>query len=108
MNEARTRPRNSLLALALGCVCMSALGAVGCRVRPLTMPGSDRDPRALPGAPDNRATRVDDAQVSLKRVTAKEPPSMLIADDGSRCTVSEKRYDETRIGHDALCMWRSR
>lgn len=107
MNVARIRRRNWLVALVRMCLCLSALAA-GCRVRPLTMPGQDRDPRALPGSADDRATRADDAQVSLKRVTAKEAPATLIADDGSRCTVSEKRYEETRIGHNALCVWRSR
>jgi hypothetical protein len=37
----------------------------------------------------------------------KQAPTTLIADDGSRCTVSEKRYNDTRIGDDALCVWRS-
>jgi hypothetical protein len=108
VNVARTGRSNSLVALVLTCVCLSGLAASGCRVRPLTMPGGDRDPRALPGSPDNRATRVEDAQVSLKRVSAKEAPATLIADDGTRCSVSEKRYAETKIGHDALCVWRSR
>jgi hypothetical protein len=108
MNVGRDRRHNSLVALVLICVCVSALAAGGCRVRPLTMPGADRDPRALPGSPDDRATRVDDAQVSMKRVAAKEPPSTLIADDGSRCTVPERRYEETRVGSQALCVWRDR
>jgi hypothetical protein len=108
VNVARTRRRNSLVALVLTCVCLSVLAVSSCRVRPLTMPGGDRDPRALPGSPDDRVTRVDDAQVSLKRVSAKEAPATLVAHDGTRCSVSEKRYTETNIGDDALCVWRSR
>jgi hypothetical protein len=104
----RIRRRNSLVAVVVTYVCLSALAVSGCRVRPLTMPGGDRDPRALPGSPDNRATRVEDTQVSLKRVSAKEAPATLIADDGTRCSVSEKRYTETKTGDDALCVWRSR
>jgi hypothetical protein len=103
--NTRTSRRWSVVALTFVSACIVA-GA--CRVRPLTLPGRERDPRALPGSPDDRTTRAEDTQVSLKRVSSKEPPTTLVADDGTRCTVSEKRYNETRIGADALCAWRTR
>ena len=101
-----TRTRRSLIALLLTSPAPLILTLASCRVQPVTLPGKERDPRALPGSPDNRATRAEDAQVSMKRVTAKEAPTTLVADDGSRCSVSEKRFDDTRIGDSALCVWR--
>lgn len=107
MNVAGTRGRCAHSVVALACAWLLALAAGGCHVRPIEIPGRDRDPRALPGSTDDRATRAEDAQVSMKRVMSKQAPTTLIADDGSRCTVSEKRYNDTRIGDDALCVWRS-
>lgn len=47
-----------------------------------------RDP-----APDRRA------------VVLKEAPLSLIASDGSRCLVGEKKFAETEIGDRVWCMW---
>jgi hypothetical protein len=46
-----------------------------------------------------------DARVDAKRVTGKEPPTTLIAQDGTRCVVTEGRYRETEIGSEVWCAW---
>jgi hypothetical protein len=105
MKASMTRKDSSFVALTF--ISLSLLWlAGGCRVQPVTLPGKERDPRALPGAPDNRAVTAENAQVSMKWVTSKEAPTTLIADDGTRCTVSEKQFNDTRIGDSALCVWR--
>jgi hypothetical protein len=48
-----------------------------------------------------------DIRLDLKRVAGKEPPTTLIAEDGTRCIVTEGRFRETEIGGDALCAWRA-
>jgi hypothetical protein len=109
MNRAKTlrRPRGALLLTCLS-LSLAAPAWSGCRVQPLPLPGRERDPRELPVPADDRTTRAEDVQISLKNVTAKEPPTTLVAHDGTRCIVSQKRYDETRIGDNALCAWRTR
>ncbi len=41
-----------------------------------------------------------------KTVQAKEPPNILIAIDGTRCSVSADRYESTNEGDVAWCWWR--
>jgi hypothetical protein len=45
------------------------------------------------------------AHIAGKRVAAKDPPNLLIADDGSICMVSEKRFEKIEVGMKALCAW---
>ena len=42
-----------------------------------------------------------------KRVTAKEDPTTLIADDRTRRIVTERKFRDTEVGSDVLCDWRS-
>jgi len=44
--------------------------------------------------------------MKIKLVAAKEEPTTLIADDRSRCIVTERKFRETAIGSDVLCDWR--
>jgi hypothetical protein len=53
------------------------------------------------------AATVLEAALTSKVVAGKEPPTTLIAEDASRCTVTEGRYREIQIGDRALCAWRT-
>jgi hypothetical protein len=44
--------------------------------------------------------------MDAKRVAGKESPVTLIAEDGTKCVVTEDRYRETRVGDEAWCVWR--
>src|SRR5262245_37236610 len=62
-----------------------------------------------PGAPTPQGTgqgRSVEDRMRTKRVAAKEEPTTLIADDRSRCVVTERKFRETAIGSDVLCDWR--
>jgi hypothetical protein len=41
-----------------------------------------------------------------KTVARKDPPNILIADDGSMCIVSTDRWEKMEVGMKALCAWR--
>jgi len=53
-----------------------------------------------------RPGATSEANLSRKRVDTKESPATLVASDGSRCTVNESRYRDTKIGDDVSCDWR--
>ncbi|MGQ0713412.1 MAG: hypothetical protein ACT4PJ_06740 [Gemmatimonadaceae bacterium] len=40
-----------------------------------------------------------------KLVVGKEVPLDLIAEDGTRCLTTKKRYERTRIGSKVWCVW---
>jgi hypothetical protein len=40
-----------------------------------------------------------------KRVTAKQEPDRLIAEDGTACRVSAERFRAVEVGNDELCNW---
>ena len=40
-----------------------------------------------------------------KSVVLKEDPTSLIASDGSRCLVGEKKFAHTEIGDRVWCVW---
>lgn len=43
--------------------------------------------------------------LARKCIVDKVAPAYLVAADGSECTVTEKRFRETRVGDMVLCMW---
>jgi hypothetical protein len=43
---------------------------------------------------------------AIKEIVQKNPPSTLMARDGTVCGVSEERYRETRVGSPTQCDWR--
>jgi hypothetical protein len=47
-----------------------------------------------------------DAPLSQKVVSGKEPKTTLLAHDGSRCQVTERRYNEITTGEKVWCVWR--
>jgi len=42
---------------------------------------------------------------ATKRVVTKQPPSTLIAQDGTICRVSPDRFKATDVSRDAACDW---
>jgi hypothetical protein len=54
-----------------------------------------------------RASASSTANASRKRVDAKEEPATLVAPDRTRCTVTEQRYRDTKVGDNATCDWRT-
>ena len=58
-----------------------------------------------PILPDGRRESTTESRLTRKRVSAKREVSTLVADDGSTCTVSDKRYRDTKVGDDAWCVW---
>ena len=40
-----------------------------------------------------------------KLVAAKEAPLDLIAEDGTRCVTTKRRFERTRIGSEVWCLW---
>lgn len=79
---------------------------------PRPVPGPTRPWSAVPGAAvpsipkTAREVEGENSGPSRKVVKGKEPESTLIAHDGTRCQVTEKRYRETVIGEKAWCAWR--
>ena len=58
--------------------------------------------------PGPRAVKVEDGLElgwAKKRVITKQPPSTLIAQDGTICRVTSDRYKGTEIGRDTACDW---
>ena len=88
----------ALLLVAPGCSRPYYVGTDGIRL------GSDRPPP--PSTP--RSATADTATtipLARKRVDSKEPPSTLIARDGTRCTVTASRYADIREGEYVVCAW---
>ena len=40
-----------------------------------------------------------------KRVVTKDPPSTLVAEDGTVCRVAPDRYADTKVGRAINCDW---
>ena len=40
-----------------------------------------------------------------KLVEGKQPPTRLVARDGTSCVVSKKKYDSTVLGQSIWCSW---
>jgi hypothetical protein len=40
-----------------------------------------------------------------KRVVTKDPPSTLVAEDGTVCRVAPDRYADTKVGQTINCEW---
>ena len=80
------------LVLASACLPVPSRGGVG-------VPERGRFPRS---PADTAGTR----GMSQKVVQGKESPTTLIAIDGARCTVTEKKFNETQYGDRVWCVWR--
>jgi hypothetical protein len=54
-----------------------------------------------------RATASSQPNASRKRVDAKEEPATLVAADRTRCTVTEPRFRDIKVGDNVTCDWRT-
>ncbi len=99
--------RDAARRAACSAAVLALIGPGACRPQPLTIPGKARDPREMPGSSTNRGPREVEPAIASKRVAAKEPPVTLVAEDGSRCAVTESKYDNARIGDTVFCAWRT-
>jgi hypothetical protein len=85
-----------------------ALAAAGCvlpggqRVDPLS--GGQQVEATPRPMPEGRST--PERGIMPKRVTGKQEPNLLLADDGTSCTVTADRYREVQLGKYAVCAWR--
>ena len=97
----------SLAVTALMIVTIS----VACTTSRNTRPGANpMDPTraAIDGkVPGQRAGGSTEPNVSRKRVDSKEEPATLVAADRTRCTVTEERFRDTKVGDNATCDWRT-
>lgn len=82
-----------------------AFAAMGCApYQTLKRPGQGGGDREIPTGTSARGSGTSD--VGRKAVYGKEDPATLVAQDGTRCAVTEKRYRETAIGEVVWCAWR--
>jgi hypothetical protein len=83
-----------------------ALSVAGCFVLPERpriepVPAGERIEEKSPPqrAPSERG-------IMPKRVTGKQHPNILLAGDGTSCTVSDERYRKVQVGKHEICAWR--
>jgi hypothetical protein len=81
-------------------VLTAVLAVSGCSLPPL-LPRSPTDPPAGSGS---RAQRPAPAR---KEVVEKRDMSLLVARDGSSCTVPDHVFRSTEIGDRIACLWRA-
>lgn len=98
----RYRCLQLILAVAL-------LAPIGCAVQPLggaRVPGTTTLPTTGGGNPPSTPSATNASSgVSRKRVNGKEEPATLIALDRTRCTVTDTRFRDIKIGDDVTCSW---
>jgi hypothetical protein len=84
--------------------------AVGFTVTSCILPEPPRVEPVPPGqgieekSPRQRAPA--ERGVMSKRVIDKQPPNILVAGDGTSCTVTAERYRKVQIGKHEICLWR--
>ena len=91
----------------MACGVYVTWAAVACtQPQSLGIPGRDGGPRPTEPSQDGMTPR--NFRMDSKRVGAKAPPTTLIAEDGTKCVVSEKKFRDTNVGDEAWCEWRVR
>ena len=83
-------------------LAVAVLAPIGCAVQPL---GGSRAPGAALPTGGGGSTPSVSSGVSRKRVNGKEEPATLIALDRTRCTVTDTRFRDIKIGDDVICSW---
>ena len=63
-------------------------------------PGRDQS-----GSAPAAASRGRPEGYARKKVEGKQAPRRLVAKDGTSCTVSEKKYNSTKLGDQVWCTW---
>ncbi|MFN2564050.1 MAG: hypothetical protein ABR499_03455 [Gemmatimonadaceae bacterium] len=108
MDVCKPRIRRTASGLLFACASVLALSAAHGCVRPIVpgVPGLGMDTLSIRRPPGDHGRRGELIQVSEKVVAGKQAPSTLLAEDGSRCTVTKKRFEDTREGDRATCGWR--
>jgi hypothetical protein len=108
MHVCRPRARRAAAGVAFACASFLGLSTANGCIRPIVpgVPGLGMDTLSIRRPPRDHGRRDDVYQVSQKIVAGKEAPSTLIAEDGSRCSVTKRRFQETREGDRATCSWR--
>ena len=110
LRHALAHCRASLMAVGVLCV----LSLAACVTVPWTRRAPDpRDAGTVstgpelptPRRPGVEAPREPHERAWRKAVAAKEPPTRLVAHDGTSCTVSEARYAEIAVGYVVWCFW---
>jgi hypothetical protein len=103
VNVVMTRRHASLVALLLTCMS-TACGPP----RPMAIPGASGRGGPRQTGSSTTGAGPNDVRMDVKRVAGKEPPTTLIAEDGTKCIVTESRFRETEVGNKAVCAWRAR
>jgi hypothetical protein len=81
-------------------LCMLALSLLGCLPARTTRP--DLGGR---GGGYSTGGTTGNAVLGQKVVHGKQDPATLIAVDGSKCIVPEKRFREVVVGEKVVCGW---
>ena len=87
----------ALVALVVGQACFIPAGRGG-RTGPV--------PDGRPGVaqPSSGERRLGEGY-GPKAVRGKEPPTRLLARDGTSCVVSERKFESTTLGTSVWCTW---
>ena len=74
------------------------------------------NPRALPGVDDRARTNTNTGRTTRpptseqpnqsRKVAQKTAPDILVADNGSQCSVDAAKWAATKIGDYVTCGWR--
>ena len=92
-----------LTRTALSVVLVAQWACIGI---PMGKRGPTRPVNPEPESPAARATtKRDHSTFGPKPVVGKQPPSLLLARDGTQCTVSEDKFERTIIGTSVWCVW---
>ena len=76
------------------------------RIEKLDRPGvANLPPRPPKTIPTEHSGQGQGARPSQKPVYGKEAPTTLLAADGTRCQVSDKKFQETAVGEKIWCVW---
>ena len=88
--------------------CLSLLVGQGACIA-VAVPRINPSPDPAPGGKGRGVrqglTIVDSPAVGSKAVVGKQPPNLLIAQDGSQCTVPQEKYAQVALGRPMVCIW---
>jgi hypothetical protein len=95
-------PLRHALQVAVALAAASCVLPGGQQVDPLS--GGQQGETTPRPMPEGRST--PERGIMPKRVTGKQEPNLLLADDGTSCAVTADRYREVQLGKYAVCAWR--
>jgi hypothetical protein len=102
------RRRGAPTRFVLACASVAVLATTSGCIYPVAARGPrfGMDTLSIRRPPRDHGRIPETFSVSEKRVGGKEEPATLIAEDGSRCTVTKRRFRTTQVGQFAVCAWR--